>query len=98
VGGDANTIWATASLLDRLDSSAGMVGPPFRFIADLSNLGGSIGLLAPGNSGQVGSPHYADQVEAWFQAGYHPMLYRREDVLHGQEALLRLLPDENPIR
>jgi penicillin G amidase len=92
VGGDVNTVWATASPLDRADANEGMVGPPFRFIANLADLSGSLGLLAPGQSGQVGSPHYDDQVEAWFKAGYHPMLYNREDVEGGQEACLLLLP------
>jgi penicillin amidase len=92
VGGDVNTVWATASPLDRADSDEGMVGPPFRFIADLSNLSQSLGLLAPGQSGQVGSPHYDDQVDAWFKGGYHPMLYNREDVVREQEACLVLLP------
>ncbi|RPJ49260.1 MAG: penicillin acylase family protein [Chloroflexi bacterium] len=92
VGGDVNTIWATASPIDRADADEGMVGPPFRFIADLSDLNRSLGLLAPGQSGQVGSPHYDDQVDAWFTGGYHPMLYEREDVLKEQEACLILLP------
>ncbi len=92
VGGDVNTIWATASPLDRADANEGMVGPPFRFIADLSDLTQSLGLLAPGQSGQVGSPHYDDQVEAWFKGGYHPILYKREDVEREHEACLELLP------
>lgn len=92
VGGDAHTIWSTTSMMDRLDSSEGIIGPPFRFIADLSDLNQSVGLLAPGQSGQPGSPHYDDQVRAWFQQGYHPMLYRRADILREQEAWLVLYP------
>ncbi len=92
VGGNTNTLWATASPLDRANANEGMVGPPFRFITDLSDLNQSLGLLAPGQSGQVGSPHYDDQVDAWFKGGYHPMLYRREDVVKEQEACLLLLP------
>ncbi|RPJ45956.1 MAG: penicillin acylase family protein, partial [Chloroflexi bacterium] len=92
IGGDGNTIWATASLLDRMDSSDGMVGPPFRFIADLSDLSQSISVLVPGQSGQVGSIHYDDQIEDWMQGAYHPVLYHREDVLQNQEACLELIP------
>jgi len=92
VGGDVNTIWATSSPIDRAEASEGMVGPPFRFIADLSDLTQSLGLLAPGQSGQVGSTHYDDQVQAWFEGGYHPILYRREDVEREQAACLELLP------
>ena len=92
IGGDGHTIFATASMMDRLDASDGVVGPPFRFIADLSDLSRSLGVLAPGQSGQPGSPHYDDQIEDWFHGGYHPILYRREDVLREQESLLELLP------
>ena len=60
-----------------------VVGPPFRFIADLGDLRNSLGLLSPGNSGLPASPHYDDQIEAWFSGGYHPMLFAREDVERG---------------
>ena len=92
IGGDGNTIWASASLFDRVDSSDGMVGPPFRLIADLADLSRSQGVLVPGNSGQPGSPHYDDQLDSWFRGEYHPLLYTKEIVLGEQEALLELLP------
>jgi acyl-homoserine lactone acylase PvdQ len=75
-----------------------MVGPPFRFIADLSDLRNSWGLLTPGNSGHPASKHYDDQVQAWFNAGnpvpagYHPMLYDRADVDRHAQARLYLTP------
>jgi penicillin G amidase len=94
-GGDGNTIWATATLFDRVDSTDGTVGPPFRFIADLSDLRRSLGLMAPGNSGQPGSPHYDDQITAWYEGEYHPMFYDREDVVKQQQACLILEPSEN---
>ena len=73
-------------------SSEGIIGPPSRFIADLGDLRNSLGLLAPGQSGQPGSKHYDDQVEAWFTGDYHPMLYAREDVEREAEVRLRLEP------
>jgi penicillin G amidase len=94
IGGDGNTIWASASMMDRVESSDGVVGPPFRFIADLSDLDHALGILVPGNSGQIGSPHYDDQIEPWFNGAYHTMLYRREDVIREQQACLELLPME----
>ncbi len=96
LGGDSNTVWATGSGLDTLDSDQ-VIGPPFRFIADLSDWRNSVGLLAPGNSGQPGSHHYDDQIEAWFEGGYHPLLFTREDVEAAAEARLRLIP-ERPSR
>jgi len=91
VGGDGTTVWATGASQYDL-SSEGVIGPPFRFIADMGDLRNSLGLLAPGQSGQPGSPHYDDQVQAWFTGDYHPMLYAREDVEREAEARLRLVP------
>jgi penicillin amidase len=93
MGGDGSTIWATG--IRRLDlSTDGTTGPPFRFIADLGDLHNSWGLLVPGQSGQPGSKHYDDQVQAWFYAEYHPMLYAREDVEREAEARLKLVPGQ----
>jgi penicillin amidase len=95
VGGDENTVFATgAGVLP--ESHTAVVGPPFRFIADLSDLSRCYGLLAPGNSGRPDSPHYDDQVEAWFKGKYHPMLYKREDVEHGARRRLTLAPRQAP--
>jgi penicillin amidase len=89
VGGDGSTIWAT--LTSQYDLNKGeVVGPPFRFIADLSDLDHCWGLLAPGQSGHRASPHYSDGVPAWFNAGYHPMLVRREEVELHLEGWLEL--------
>jgi penicillin amidase len=94
MGGDATTVWATG--ISRFDlSTEGTIGPPFRFIADLGDLRNSWGLLVPGQSGQPGSKHYDDQVQAWFEGGYHPMLYAREDVEREAEYRLVLVPRQD---
>jgi penicillin G amidase len=87
--GDGSTVWATGSGITPARSRS-VVGPPFRFIADLGDLRNSLGLLAPGNSGRPDSPHYDDQIEAWFKGEYHPMLYAREDVVSGTKMKLWL--------
>jgi penicillin amidase len=93
VGGDNSTIWLTS--FSKLDlRTENLVGPPFRFIADLGDWRNSLGLLAPGQSGHPGSQHYADQVDAWFTKGYHPMLFNREDIEGNVSAVLHLLPSE----
>ena len=93
IGGDGTTVWATGSGTYDLNCDT-VIGPPYRFIADLSDLRNSVSLLAPGQSGQLGSPHYRDQAKAWHTGPYHPMLYDGEDVRREACALLRLLPGE----
>jgi penicillin amidase len=92
VGGDGNTLWQTFPKQYDLSSDR-LAGPPFRFIADMSDLRNSLGLLSPGQSGRIGSPHYDDQVEAWFSAEYHPILYDYEDVKRAARGHLQLEPD-----
>ncbi|MCU0500847.1 MAG: penicillin acylase family protein, partial [Anaerolineae bacterium] len=91
LGGDGTTVWATGSGMHTLDSDQ-VIGPPFRHISDLGNWRNSLGLLAPGNSGQPGSRHYDDQISAWFEDGYHPLLFAREDVEREAETRLTLTP------
>lgn len=93
IGGDGNTIWATGAGLT-VEASTAVVGPPFRFIADLSDLSKCYGLLAPGNSGRPDSPHYDDQIEAWFKGQYHPMLYARKDVERRARHWLLIYPQQ----
>ena len=94
MGGDGSTVWATG--ISRFDLSCEeTTGPPFRFVADLGDLRNSWGLLVPGQSGQPGSKHYDDQVQAWFEGGYHPMLYEREDVEREAQDRLKLTPGQD---
>jgi penicillin amidase len=91
VGGDSNTIWNTATSYHDLSSDI-VVGPPFRFIADLGDLDHCLGLLAPGQSGQPLSKHYADQIKSWFTRGYHPMIVSQQELEKETEDLLTLIP------
>jgi penicillin amidase len=93
VGGDSNTIWATGN---RMNGSrpGNTIGPPFRFVADLGDLRHAWANLAPGQSGQPGSPSYDDQIAAWFSGEYHPMLYDRCEV--EREAVARLILEPAP--
>ncbi len=91
LGGDSDTIWAAG--MARFSQQTGtMVGPPFRFIADLQDLGRSLGQLLPGQSGQPTSPHYSDNLQAWLKGEYHPMCFHRPDVLAHAAATLTLQP------
>jgi penicillin amidase len=93
MGGDADTVWnSMVAPFDPADSRLPMIGPPFRFIADLGDLDRSLGQLLPGQSGQPSSRHYADNVDAWLAGEYHPMLVDRRSVLAQATKTLRLLP------
>jgi penicillin amidase len=91
VGGDETTIWNTSIYYHSLDSDQIMVGPACRFVVDLGDLDRSRSLNAPGQSGQPGSRHYADRIQAWLDGDYHPMLYNRQDVIAQAETTLHLL-------
>lgn len=90
VGGDETTVnaaWSTPYGERKVS-----VGAPFRFVADLGNLDACRGVMLPGNSGLIGSPHYSDQVEDWLQGRYHPMLFAPADVAAGAVSHLELTP------
>lgn len=91
LGGDNTTVWAAGAYYHNLDST-GVVGPPFRMIADLGDFGNSLGLLAPGQSGNPASRHYDDQAKAWFTSKYHPLLYKRQDIEPRAQHRLKLKP------
>jgi penicillin amidase len=61
-------------------------------IIDLENLENSQAILIPGQSGNPISHHYDDQINAWFKANYHPILYNRSHIERDSKQLLRLVP------
>ena len=91
IGGDSTTVCATGAHFYDL-ATASLIGPPYRMIADLSDWRNCVSMLAPGQSGQPGSKHYDDQVEAFFNRGYHPMLFYRQEVEEQAQTVLWLQP------
>ena len=91
LGGDSDTIWASGATRHDLSHNL-IVGPPFRFIADLHDWNKSLGMLVPGQSGHPMSPHYADNIQGWLKGDYHPMLFDREAVLTEADATLVIDP------
>jgi penicillin amidase len=79
IGGDTDTPCQTAMLPGApYDSQA--CSPTFRMVADMGDLSRSLAVAPPGQSGQLGSPHYDDMIEPWLKGEYHPMLWTREQV------------------
>jgi penicillin G amidase len=86
-GGDANTPNATGGANYKQTA-----GASFREILDLSNWDNSIGTNVPGQSGQVGSPHYADLLPLWAEGKYFPLLFSREKIAANAKNKLVLEP------
>jgi penicillin G amidase len=91
LGGDHNTVWATGTYLHKAQGDQ-VVGPPYRMIIDLNDLGNSRAILTPGQSGRPDSEHYDDQIEDWFAGNYHPMLFLAEQLAAEPLQVLRLQP------
>ena len=63
-----------------------------RQITDLANLSDSLLIHAPGQSGHARNRHYADFIEPWRNAQYHPTNWKREDARSGRSQTLVLKP------
>jgi penicillin amidase len=74
-GGDAQTPNATSG--PGFKQSA---GASYRHILDLADWDRSVFTSAPGQSGQPGSPHYADLLPLWAERKYSPLAYTRTAV------------------
>jgi penicillin amidase len=68
------------------------LGVSGRMIVDLSNIGGSLHVLPTGESGNLKSPHYKDQVDFYLGGGYHRAWTDRREVEKNSEATLILKP------
>ncbi len=80
--GTANTVKATTP----------GAGPSMRMVVDFSDLDGSVQNLTLGESGEVSSPYYADQFQAWYTGHSFPMLFSDAAVDRGAVHRLRLEP------
>ncbi|HTP07241.1 MAG TPA: penicillin acylase family protein, partial [Anaerolineae bacterium] len=89
IGGDTDTVCQVAILPDDpYDNKAW--APTYRQIVDLGDLSRSHWIYAPGQSGQVGSPHYDDLIDPWRNGETIPMLWSREQIENAAEGKLVL--------
>lgn len=79
IGGDSDTLCQMAFIPNE-EYGGSMVGASFRQIIDMGNLDNSVCITPVGQSGNVASPHYADQFPIWAAGEYKPMLWSREQV------------------
>jgi len=68
------------------------IGPSMRMVVDFGGLDNSVQNITLGQSGQVMSPHYKDQVEAWYQGHSFPMPFSEAAVEKSAVHRLLLLP------
>lgn len=73
-GGDGNTVGATGG------ADYQVSGASFRYIVEANDWDGSLGTNAPGQSGNVSSPHYRDLFELWKDDRYFPVKFSRAAV------------------
>src|SRR5690606_27998127 len=50
-------------------------GPTYRHVLDLSDWDRGLATSAPGQSGQLGSPHYGDLLPLWADGEYFPLAF-----------------------
>jgi len=91
MAGDTDTVCQT-SMLPHEPFAANLALPSYRQIVDLSDFNQSLWVLPPGQSGQIGSQHYQDQVDAWRNGRYFPMLWDRDKIKAATMKLLTLNP------
>ncbi len=66
-------------------------GPAMRILIDFADVESALSILPTGNSGNVMSPHYQDQAEAYIHGGFRPMLMNEGEIRQqGKDRLLKL--------
>ena len=85
IGGDTDTVHQTAFFPER-GYAGQLICPSYRQVVDMSNLANSINMLAPGNSGQVASPHYNDLTGKWLKGEFKKMGW---GLIEGKDLTLR---------
>jgi penicillin G amidase len=88
-GGSGDTVGAapygTASFIQNSGAS-------LRLVLDVGAWDNSVAMNAPGQSGNLASPHYADLYQAWARGENMPLLYTRERIEAVAEHRLVLQP------
>jgi penicillin amidase len=95
IGGDTDTVCQTAMApADPYDNTEW--APSFRQIVDMGDLSRSLVMVPPGQSGQLGSPHYGDLAPLWLRGEYQTMLWTREQVEQEGKGKLTLKAESQP--
>ena len=69
-----------------------IIGASYRMIIDFSNMSVADHVLPTGESGQLGSAHYKDQLDLYLNGKYHPAWLERSDIEKHTKGSLFLKP------
>ncbi len=89
VGGDGNTVAQAGMRPNSFASDA--IGVSSRFIIDLSAMEQAEAMLAPGQSGHPGSPHYDDLAQMWLRGENFPIIWTEAAVQAATQHKLTLV-------
>lgn len=67
-------------------------GAEYRSLVDFAANPAALGVNTLGQSGQPGSPHYADQLDDWVKGEYHPLLTDRAEIEREATATVEIAP------
>jgi len=79
IGGDTDTPLQTCTIAPG-EFGGEIAAPSYRQIIDMSNFDNSKVIMPNGQSGNMASPYYADQVEDWLEGKFNPMCWSRAMV------------------
>ena len=86
IGGDTDTVHQTAFYNER-GFAGTLVCPSYRQLIDLGDLRKSLNMMAPGNSGQVGSLFYNNLTEKWLNGKFKKMSWGEK--VRGKKLILK---------
>lgn len=92
IGGDTDTLCQVANIPDKELGNSSMIGPSFRQLLDLGDWDKCLCCAPLGQSGNIASPHYKDQMNNWLQGKYKPMLWSKDKVLAAKSYRCELTP------
>ncbi|MBN2639312.1 MAG: penicillin acylase family protein [Bacteroidales bacterium] len=67
-------------------------GPALRFLIDLSDMDHALTIIPTGQSGNVMSPHYADQALMYVQGKYRTQIIQKSELKNG--TVLKMFPEK----
>src|SRR5581483_2091875 len=90
IPGSADSVRNAAGAFDR--GFQVVSGAEYRFLVDFAADVPAVATNTLGQSGQPGSPHFADQLEDWVVGRYHPLVLERDAVEREPTTRVRIEP------